>query len=102
VPTSAVAQQFDRQITSQVKDGVFDGQIGTVNQPNSLTVDGAIQLDGSSELFIQGFTSDPAFTVGQVATGTKYSYHVVAKFEGTSGTGARLELRPCSFSALKQ
>jgi hypothetical protein len=56
----------------------------------------------AASFFIQGFTSDPAFTVGQVATGTKYSYHVVAKSEGTSGTGARVELRPCSFSALKQ
>ena len=60
------------------------------------------EIDGSSELFVQGFTSDPTFTVGQVATGTKYSYHVVAKFKGTSGSGTRVELRPCNFSALKQ
>jgi TIR domain len=57
---------------------------------------GSILAEGS------GFSSDPTFTVGQVATGTKYSYHVVAKFEGTSGSGTRVELRPCNFSALKQ
>jgi hypothetical protein len=40
--------------------------------------------------------------VGNVATGSKYSYHVLARFEGTSGTGTRVELRPCSFTAAKQ
>jgi hypothetical protein len=99
---AAGAQGYTRQFTSQVKDGVFHGQGGARDQPNWLTVDGAIQLDGSSELFVQGIISDPAFTVGNVATGSKYSYHVLARFEGTSGTGTRVELRPCSFTAAKQ
>jgi hypothetical protein len=99
---AAGAQGYTRQFTSQVKGGVFHGERGAEGELNWLTVDGAIQLDGSSELFVQGIISDTAFAVGGVPAGTKYSYHVLAKFEGTSGTGTRVELRPCSFTALKQ
>jgi hypothetical protein len=96
------AQGYSRQFASQVKDGIFHGQRGTENQPNWLAVDGTIQLDGSSQLFVQGIISDGSFTVGHVPSGTKYNYHVLAKFAGTSGSGNRVELRPCSFTAVKQ
>lgn len=99
---AAGAQGYTRQLTSQVKGGVFHGEHGTEGQLNWMTVDGTIQLDGSSEIFVQGIISDSVFAVGNVSAGSKYSYHVLAKFEGMSGTGARVELRPCSFTALKQ
>jgi hypothetical protein len=99
---AAGAQGYTRQLTSRVKGGVFHGEGGTQNRPNWLAVDGTIQLDGSAELFVQGIISDPAFTVGNVAAGSRYSYHVLARFEGTNGSGTRVELRPCTFTALKQ
>jgi hypothetical protein len=99
---AAGAQGYTRQLTSQVKGGVFHGESGTEGQLNWTTVDGTIQLDGSSELLVQGIISDSVFAVGNASAGSKYSYHVLAKFEGTSGTGTRVELRPCSFTAFKQ
>jgi hypothetical protein len=66
-----------------------------------MTGDGTIQVDGSTELLVQGIISDPGFTVGNFPTGSRYSYHVIARFEGANGSGNRVELRPCTFTALK-
>jgi hypothetical protein len=98
---AAGAQGYSIQITSQVKDGIFHGQRGSDGQPNWLTVDGAIQLDGSAELLVQGVTNVPAYTVGNIPTGSNYSYHIVARFEDASAKGTRQELRPCTFTAVK-
>ena len=98
---AAGAQGYTRQFTSQVKDGIFHGQSGDEGQPNWLTVDGTIQVDGSAELSVRGIISDSAFAVGNAPSGTKYFYHVLARFEGTSGKGNRVELRPCNFTARK-
>ena len=99
---AAGAKGYSIQITSQVTDGVFHGQRGNEGQPNWLTVDGTIQLDGSTELLAQGVTSVPAFTVGNLPTGSNYSYHIVARFEDISAKGTRQELRPCDFTAVKR
>ena len=96
------AKGYSMQIPSEVKDGVFHGQRGSEGQPNWLTVDGTIQLDGSTELFVQGVTSVPAYTVGNLPTGSNYSYHLVARFEDASAKGTRQELRPCNFTAVKR
>jgi hypothetical protein len=98
---AAGAQGYSIQIASQVKDGTFHGQRASEGQPNWMTVDGTIHLDGSAELLVQGVTTGPAFTVGNVPTGSNYSYHIVARFEDASAKGARQELRPCSFTATK-
>jgi hypothetical protein len=91
-------QSYTIQITAQVKDGMFHGQRGTEGEPDSLTVDGPIQLDGSAELFAQGVT---VFAVGTLPAGAKYTYHIMARFEGAGATGTRVESRPCSFAAAK-
>jgi hypothetical protein len=96
------AQGYTYQISSQVKDGTFHGQRGVEGQLNWTTIDGAIQLDGSAELFVQGILSDAAYGVGGAAKGSRYSYHIMARFEGTGGTGTRVELRPCTLTASKQ
>jgi hypothetical protein len=98
---AAGAQGYSIQITSQVKDGIFHGQRGSEGQPNWLTVDGAIQLDGSAELLVQGVTNVAAFTVGNLPAGSNYGYHIVARFEDARAKGTRQELRPCSFTAVK-
>jgi TIR domain len=96
------AQGYTFQFPSQVKDGKFHGQRGADGQPNWMTIDGAIQLDGSADLFVQGIISDPAFAVGGGGKGTKYAYHFLTRFESAGATGNRVELRPCSFTAVKQ
>lgn len=90
------------QLAVQVKDGVFHAEKGTEGKPDWLTVEAAIQLDGSAELFAQGLTNDGIYSVGGVPPGSPYSYRILAKFEGASGTGSRVELRLCTFTALNR
>jgi hypothetical protein len=101
-PTAAGAQGYVLQFTARVKDRVFHGQQGIDDTPGWLSVDGKIQLDGSAELYAHGLTSAAAFTVGNVPSGTPVGYHILARFDGASGSGSRVELRPCKFTALKR
>jgi hypothetical protein len=96
------AQGYTLQIPSQVKDGTFHGQRGVEGQLNWTTIDGAIQLDGSAELLVQGTLSDAAYGIGGAVKGSRYAFHFLARFEGTGGTGTRVELRPCTLTAAKQ
>jgi hypothetical protein len=100
-PDSGVFKGFTLQLVSQVKNGIFHGERGTDGQPNWLTVDGKIQLDGSAELLAHGLTGDPVFA-GGVAQGSAFSYHILARFEQTSANGKRVEVRPCDFNAVKR
>ncbi len=90
------------QLAAQVKDGAFHGHHGIDGQPDSLSVDGAIQLDGSVELFAQGLTGNPRTTFGRVAPGSPFTYHIEAKFGTSSGSGTRVEARACNFTAIKR
>ena len=99
---AAGGKAFTLQLTAQVKDGNFHGQRGTEGKPTWLTLDGKIQVDGSAELYAQGITGNAAYAIGNAPEGSTVSYHIQAKFEGSSGTGARVELRPCNFTALKR
>jgi hypothetical protein len=101
-PTAAGAQGYVLQFTARVKERVFHGQQGADDTPGWLSVDGKIQLDGSAELYAHGLTSAAAFTVGNVPSGTPVGYHILARFDASSGAGSRVELRPCKFTALKR
>jgi hypothetical protein len=97
---AAGAQGYSIQIPAQVKDGTFHGQRASQGQPNWVTVDGTIQLDGSAELLVQG-AALAAYTVGNLPDGSNYAYHILARFEDANGTGTRQELRPCTFTAVR-
>jgi hypothetical protein len=96
------AEGYTIPLEAEVKDGVFHAERGMDGKPNRLTVDGTIQIDGSAELFAQGLTGDSVYTVARDRPGSLYAYHIRAKFEGSRGTGSRVELRPCTFTALKR
>jgi hypothetical protein len=100
--TAAGAQGYTLHFSSQVKDGIYHGEQGTQGEPSSLTMDGKIQLDGSADLYVRGLTGASSTTVGNLPTGSVFSYHILARFEGSSGTGSRVELRPCTFTAFKR
>jgi TIR domain len=93
---------YTLQFTSQVKDGIFHGERGTEGKPDSLTLEGKIQLDGSADLYARGLTNQGAYAIGNPPAGSVFSYHILARFEGSSGTGSRVELRPCTFTAFKR
>jgi hypothetical protein len=97
------AQGYTLRFDAQAKDGFFRGVRGNEGKPGWLALEGKIQLDGRAELLAQGLTNSTTFVVGGAPTGTNYKYHILAQFEGASGTGTRVDdLRPCSFNAVKR
>jgi TIR domain len=96
------ARGYTIQLDSEVKDGILHGERGTEGQPNSTTMDGKIELDGSADFYVRGLTNDGVYTIGNLKPGSVFAYHIRARFEGASGTGSRVELRPCTFTALKR
>jgi class 3 adenylate cyclase len=99
---SGGAAGYTFQFVAQVKDGVLHGQYGTEGAPSSLALDGTLQPDGTGLLNVKGLTGDPATAVGRLPRGSAYAYHATARFEGSRGTGRRVELRPCDLTFDRQ
>jgi cell division septation protein DedD len=95
-PPAMGALALTLRLDAQVKDGIFHGQRGTEGQPGWLTLDGKIHPNGVAELYADGLVGAAAFAVGGAPRGSPYSYHANGKFSGSSGTGNRVEGRPCT------
>lgn len=94
---------FSYQFDSTVKDGAFHGIHGTEGQPGSLIIDGTIQPDGKASLYAKGRTGSPQYVPGNdTPRGTEYGYNIDAHFEGSAGTGTRVEGRPCTLKFVKE
>ena len=94
---------YSFRFVSTVKDGVFHGQYGTAGQPGSLQIDGKIGADGIGKLYANGRTGSKEYVPGRdTPRGTEYGYNIDAKFEASTGTGTRIEGRPCTFQFEKQ
>ena len=94
---------FSYQFVSTVKDGVFHGVHGTEGQPGSLVIDGKIPDDGKASLYAKGRTGSKEYVPGRdTARGTEYGYNINAQFDGTTGSGNRVEGRPCTLKFAKQ
>jgi hypothetical protein len=89
---------YSFEFPSTVKDSVLHGEKGTKGEPGWLSLDGRIQADGAAQLYVDGLVGAAPFAVGQRPAGTAYGYHVDAKFSGDTGSGHRVEGRPCSVS----
>jgi hypothetical protein len=85
-----------------VKDSVLHGEKGTKGEPGWLTLDGRIKPDGAADLYVDGLVGAAPFAVGQRPAGTAYGYHVDAKFSDDTGTGHRVEGRPCNLAFAKK
>jgi hypothetical protein len=84
-----------------VVDGRLTGQRGQAGKPDSLSLDGFIQADGTAEINANGLTGSPEYTVGHVAPSTPYAYRLRGTFSKGSGKATRIELRPCEASFFK-
>lgn len=94
---------YSYQFVSTVKDGALHGLHGTEGQPGSLVIDGTIAPDGKASLYAKGRTGSKEYVPGRdTPRGTEYGYNIEAQFEGASGSGKRVEGRPCSFKFAKQ
>jgi hypothetical protein len=94
---------YSYRFVSEVKNGNFRGLHGTEGQPSSLLVEGKVGADGSGKLYATGRTGSKEYVPGRdTPRGTEYSYSIEAHFQGTKGTGTRVEGRPCSLQFEKQ
>jgi hypothetical protein len=94
---------YSFRFVSTVKDGVFRGVHGTAGEPGSLQIDGKIGADGVAKLYATGRTGSKEYVPGRdTPRGTEYGYNIDAKFEGATGTGTRIEGRPCTLQFEKQ
>ena len=100
-PAPGGARGFKWLYDAKVKDGVLVGQYGTKGQPSSMTLTGQIQADGAGMLMAAGLNGKSEYTAGFGQPGSKFSYPVTARFEGTRGTGVRTKGRTCRFSFVK-
>jgi hypothetical protein len=91
------------RFVSEVKNGKFRGLHGTEGKPSSLLIEGTVSADGTGKLYATGRTGSKEYVPGRdTPRGTEYSYSIEAHFKGTSGTGTRVEGRPCSLQFEKQ
>jgi hypothetical protein len=94
---------YSFRFVSTVKDGVFHGLHGAAGEPGSLQIDGKIGADGVGKLYANGRTGSKEYVPGRdTPRGTEYGYSIDAKFEGSTGTGTRIEGRPCTLQFEKQ
>ena len=95
-PNSNGALGFSYHFDATVKDGVFHGQKGEKGEPGWFQLDGRIPEDGAASLYAEGLVGAAPFAVGQRPKGTQYAFHVASMFGEKSGTGSRVEGRPCT------
>jgi hypothetical protein len=96
----ALGYSFD--FNSIVTNNVLHGEKGIKNQPGWLQLDGSIAVDGAANIYAKGQVGAAPFAVGQHPAGTEYGYNIEAKFSAASGSGHRVEGRPCTVEFKKQ
>ena len=100
-PAHNSAAGYTLRFLAAVKDGVLHAQHGVTGKPDSLTLTGKISSDGSASIAARGRTGDPKFSVNRESTGTPYGYRANVRFEGSRGSGNKIEIRPCSLTFVK-
>lgn len=94
---------YSFRFVSDVKEGNFHGLHGTEGEPSSLLIEGKVSDDGTGKLYATGRTGSKEYVPGRdTPRGTEYSYSIQAHFQAATGTGTRVEGRPCSFRFEKQ
>ena len=92
---------YSFRFPSTVKNGTLHGEKGTKGEPGWLELDGKILSDGSAKIYADGRVGAREFAVGQRPAGTRYGYHIEANFSDVTGTGNRVEGRPCALTFTK-
>ena len=92
---------YSYRFRGRVEDGAFHGLKGVKGEPGSMVLDGKIEFDGTAAFFGEIIVGSSLVALG-AARGTPSDYHALAQFERTSGTGKRIEGRPCSLTFEKQ
>jgi hypothetical protein len=93
---AAGALGYSYRFDSIVKDDVLHGEKGDKGKPGWYQLDGKIANDGTARFYADGLVGASETAVGHLRAGSRYNYHVDATFSGDSGTGKRVEGRPCT------
>jgi hypothetical protein len=92
------APGYSYRFSSAVKYGVLHGEYGTAGGPGSLQIDGSISADGTGSIHAKGRTGSKEFQTGRDSPhAIGYEYNIETRFQGVSGTGVRIEGRPCIY-----
>lgn len=85
---------------AEVRGGELSGR---VKNPDTSwgELSGKIGNDGAARLTMVGNTGDPVYAVAHARKGTPINYHVSAHFDTRSGSGKRVEQRPCELTFAK-
>jgi hypothetical protein len=105
VPCDAArdALGYSYQFLSIFKNNSLHGLYGTEGEPSSLKIDGTIASDGRADATPSaGRARRNTYPAVDTPRGTQYSYNIEAHFVGATGSGRRIEGRPCTFSFTKQ
>jgi hypothetical protein len=91
------------RFVSTVKNGTFHGSRGIAGQAPYLQIDGKIGPDGNATLYADGLTGSKEYVPGRdTPRGTPYNYSISAHFDAATGSGTRVEGRPCTFQFTRQ
>jgi len=101
-PNARGALGYSYQFDSTVTNGVLHGLHGKEGESGSLQIDGAIAPDGKAPLYAKGRTGAKEYTVGGAPRGTEYGYNIDAQFTDSTGSGTRVEGRPCTVKFEKE
>lgn len=94
---------YSFRFVSEIKNGKLRGLYGTEGKPSSLLIEGTVSADGAGKLYATGHTGSKEYVPGRdTPRGSEYSYSIEAHFKGITGTGNRVEGRPCSLQFEKQ
>lgn len=96
------ASGYKLNLVADVRGGTLRGEVGTPGNPDWLLMQGDIRPDGKALLHVKGLTGDPRYAINRMSKGTPYSYQVEALFEGSQGSGRRLQQRACLLKFDKQ
>ncbi len=95
-PNAKGALGYSFEFPATVTDDVLHAEKGTKGEPGWLQIDGVIGADGAATLYAKGLVGAAPYAVGERPAGTEYGYHIDVHFAAASGSGRRVEGRPCS------
>jgi hypothetical protein len=87
---------YSFEFPATIRDDVLHAEKGTPGEPGWLQIDGVIGADGAASLYAKGLVGAAPYAVGERPAGSAYGYHIDARFAAASGSGVRVEGRPCS------
>jgi hypothetical protein len=101
-PNSNGALGYSFEFDAIVKHGVLHAEKGIKDKPGWLQLNGNISPDGAAKIYASGLVGAAETAVGHRPAGTQYGYHIEGTFSDSSGSGHRVEGRPCTVMFTKK